>query len=130
VAISAIELSTDNTTWTPTSGTTSWSGSVLLEAGTNHIYARAIDTSGNVRTAVVTVIADHWDQGVSPVSPAVPTVPILIGMSPVVALAAIHAFLWNRTRTPRKRRTKQMAVVGRFKPRDPWLFAANGVIRR
>src|SRR3989441_1013425 len=130
VAISAIELSTDNTTWTPTSGTTSWSGSVLLGAGTNHIYARAIDTSGNVRTAVVTVIADHSDQGVSPVSPAVPTVPILIGMSPVVALAAIHAFLWNRTRTPRKRRKKQTAVVGRFKPRDPWLFAANGVIRR
>ena len=130
VAISAIELSTDNTTWTPTSGTTSWSGSVLLEAGTNHIYARAIDTSGNVRTAVVTVIADHSDQGVSPVSPAVPTVPILIGMSPVVALAAIHAFLWNRTRTPRKRRKKQTAVVCRFKPRDPWLFAANGVIRR
>src|SRR3989449_223131 len=112
VAISAIELSTDNTTWTPTSGTTSWSGSVLLEAGTNHIYARAIDTSGNVRTAVVTVIADHSDQVVSPVSPAVPTVPIFIGMSPVVPLAAIHAFLWNRTRTPRKRRKKQQADVG------------------
>src|SRR3989442_15150371 len=62
VAVSTIQLSTDNTTWTPTSGTTSWSGSVLLKEGMNHIYARAIDTSGNVWTAVITVIADRSDQ--------------------------------------------------------------------
>src|SRR2546425_647484 len=130
VAISAIELSTDNATWTPTSGTTSWSGSVLLEAGTNHIYARAIDTSGNVRTAVITVIADNPNQGVPPAPLADPTVPILIGMSPVVALAAIHAFLWNRTRTPPKKVKKRTAVVGRPEQRDRWLLAANGIFKR
>src|SRR5437899_730740 len=73
VAISTIELSTDNTTWTPTSGTNSWSGSVLLKAGTNHIYARAIDTSGNVRTAVITVIAEQ-SPSLSPASLADPPV--------------------------------------------------------
>ena len=103
VAISAIELSTDNMTWTPTSGMTSWSGSVLLNAGMNHIYARAIDTSGNVKTTMITVIADQSSQGVQTATLADPTLPVVISMSPVVALAAVHAFLWNRTRTPRKK---------------------------
>src|SRR2546422_452524 len=130
VAVSTIQLSTDNTTWTPTSGTTSWSGSVLLKEGMNHIYARAIDTSGNVWTAVITVIANHAEPGVVPESLADPTVPILIAMSPVVALAAIHASLRNRTKTPRSRGKKQTTVVGQSKPRDPWLFAANGLLKR
>src|SRR3989449_17625 len=112
VEVSAIELSTDNTTWTPTSGTTSWSGSVLLNEGMNHIYARAIDTSGNAWTAVITVIANHANPGVTTASLADPTVPILIAISPVVALAAIHASLRNRTKTPRKQGKKQTAVVG------------------
>ena len=130
VAVSAIELSTDNTTWTPTSGTTSWSGSVLLKAGTNHIYARAIDTSGNVRTAVIIVIAEQ-SQGLSPASLADPTFPALIGMSPVVALAAIHAFLWNRSRTPRKKAKKASGSRGstrrRTKSSGP---AAKGTLKR
>jgi len=130
VAISTIELSTDNTTWTPTSGTTSWSGSVLLKAGTNHIYARAIDTSGNVRTAVITVIAEQ-SQSLSPASLADPTFPALIGMSPVVALAAIHAFLWNRSRTPRKKAKKSSGSRGstrrRTKSSGP---AAKGTLKR
>jgi len=130
VAVSTIQLSTDNTTWTPTSGTTSWSGSVLLKEGMNHIYARAIDTSGNVWTAVITVIANHAEPGVVPESLADPTVPILIAMSPVVALAAIHASLRKRTKTPRSRGKKQTTVVGQSKPRDPWLFAANGLLKR
>src|SRR2546428_5543683 len=130
VAISAIELSTDNATWTPTSGTTSWSGSVLLEAGTNHIYARAIDTSGNVRTAVIIVIAEQ-SQGLSPASLADPTFPALIGMSPVIALAAIHAFLWNRSRTPRKKAKQASGSRGstrrRTKSSGP---AAKGTLKR
>src|SRR2546427_340716 len=117
VEVSAIELSTDNTTWTPTSGTTSWSGSVLLNEGMNHIYARAIDTSGNAWTAAITVIANHANPGVTTASLADPTVPILIAISPVVALAAIHASLRNRTKTPRKQGKKQTAFVGQSKKR-------------
>ena len=117
VEVSTIQLSTDNTTWTPTSGTTSWSGSVLLNEGMNHIYARAIDTSGNAWTAVITVIANHAEPGVTTASLADPTVPILIAISPVVALAAIHASLRNRTKTPRKQGKKQTPVVGQSKKR-------------
>jgi len=129
VALSTIQLSTDNATWTATFGTTSWSGSVLLNAGMNHIYARAIDTSGNVRTAVITVIADHSAQGV-PSALADPTVPILLGMSPVVALAAIHAFLWNRTRTRGHGPKKETEIVRRLEKGDRWLLAGRGILKR
>src|SRR6266571_3840960 len=113
VAISTMELSTDNMTWTATSGTTSWSGTVRLKEGMNNIYARAIDTSGNVMTAVITVIADHSGQGVPSSFGPDPTLPILLGMSPVVALAAIHAFLWNRSRTPGSGVKKKAEIVRR-----------------
>src|SRR5207245_10701286 len=43
VGIATIELSTDNTTWTPTTGTTSWSGAVPLTAARNKRQARAAD---------------------------------------------------------------------------------------
>src|SRR2546426_6494162 len=39
VAVQTVELSTDGTTWIAASGTTTWSGSVTLHAGTNVIYA-------------------------------------------------------------------------------------------
>ncbi|TLZ60410.1 MAG: hypothetical protein E6K13_08345 [Methanobacteriota archaeon] len=55
VAVQKVELSTDGTTWTVAAGTTSWSGTVTLHAGSNVIYARATDTSGNVATAQITV---------------------------------------------------------------------------
>ena len=105
-------------------------GSVLLKAGMNHIYARAIDTSGNVRTAVITVIAEQ-SQSLSPASLADPTFPALIGMSPVVALAAIHAFLWNRSRTPRKK--AKQASGSRGSTRRPTKSsgpAAKGTLKR
>jgi len=129
VALSTIQLSTDNATWTATFGTTSWSGSVLLKAGMNHIYARAIDTSGNVRTAVITVIADHSDQGVPSALPD-PTVPILLGMSLVVALAGIHAFLWNRTRSRGHGPKKETEIVPGREKADRWLLAGRGILKR
>jgi len=129
VAISTIELSTDNATWTPTSGTTSWSGSVLLKQGTNRIYARAIDTSGNVETAVITVIGDHSGQGVPPALPD-PTVPILIGMSPVAVLAAVHAFLSNQTRTRGHGPKKKLEILRPREKGDRWLHVSGGIVKR
>jgi len=129
VAISTIELSTDNATWTPTSGTTSWSGSVLLKQGTNRIYARAIDTSGNVETAVITVIGDHAGQGV-PLALPDPTVPILIGMSPVAVLAAVHAFLSNQTRTRGHGPKKKLEILRPREKGDRWLHVSGGIVKR
>src|SRR2546425_186865 len=129
VAISTIELSTDNATWTPTSGTTSWSGSVLLKQGTNRIYARAIDTSGNVETAVITVIGDHSGQGVPPALPD-PTVPILIGMSPVAVLAAVHAFLSNQTRARGHGPKKKLEILRPREKGDRWLHVSGGIVKR
>jgi acid phosphatase len=130
VAIATIELSTDNATWTPTTGTTSWSGTVSLKAGTNHIYARAIDTSGNKHVVVITVIADQTDRGPGLVPSVDPTIPVLLVLSSVLALAGIHAFLWNRSRTPRQRQKKETGTVGRPEKWDRWLLAATGIFRR
>src|SRR2546425_436196 len=58
VAVQTVELSTDGTTWIAASGTTTWSGSVTLHAGTNVIYARATDTSGNRATVHIIVTVE------------------------------------------------------------------------
>ncbi|HVG36787.1 MAG TPA: alkaline phosphatase family protein, partial [Thermoplasmata archaeon] len=114
VGIATIELSTDNATWTPTIGTTSWSGVVSLKAGTNKIYARATDTSGNNHVAVITVIAGNPDQGPGFVPGAIdPTLPVLLVFAGIAALVGTHAFLWNRSRTSRPARKKQSATVRR-----------------
>ncbi len=114
VGIATIELSTDNTTWTPTIGTTSWSGVVSLKAGTNKIYARATDTSGNKHVTVVTVIGGNPDQGPGVVPGAIdPTLPVLLVFAGIGALVGSHAFLWNRSRTSRRARKKQPAPVRR-----------------
>src|SRR3989441_304351 len=114
VGIAMIELSTDNTTWTPTTGTTSWSGVVTLKAGTNQIYARATYTSGNKHVTVITVIATNPDQGPG-VGPGVidPTLPVLIVFAGISALIGTHAFLWNRSRTSRPAQKKHSASVRR-----------------
>src|SRR3989454_764521 len=114
VGIAMIELSTDNTTWTPTTGTTSWSGVVTLIAGTNQIYARATDTSGNKHVTVITVIATNPDQGPG-VGPGMidPTLPVLIVFAGISALIGTHAFLWNRSRTSRPAQKKHSASVRR-----------------
>ncbi len=112
VGIATIELSTDNTTWTPTIGTTSWSGVVSLKAGTNQIYARATDTSGNKHVTVVTVIAGNPDQGPGLTPGEIdPTLPVLLVFAGIGALVGSHAFLWNRSRTSRPARKKQPAPV-------------------
>jgi len=131
VGIATIELSTDNTTWTPTTGTTSWSGVVPLKAGTNKIYARATDTSGNKHVTVVTVIAGNPDQGTGVVPGAIdPTLPVLLVLSGIAALVGTHAFVWNRSRTPRPARKKQSATVRRPEDRRRWFVGAKAIFRR
>src|SRR3989441_990945 len=119
VGIATIELSTDNTTWTATVGTTSWSGVVSLKAGTNKIYARATDTSGNKHVTVVTVIAGNPDPGPGLTPGGIdPTLPVLLVFAGIGALVGTHAFLWNRSRTSRPARKKQPAPVRRPEKAD------------
>ena len=54
-AIAKVELSTDGVNWHGTTGTTSWSGTLMLDGGENTITARATDTFGNTATAWVAV---------------------------------------------------------------------------
>jgi len=54
-ALQKVELSTDEVSWTLADGTTAWSGTLALEEGGNIIYVRAVDTSGNIATASISV---------------------------------------------------------------------------
>lgn len=54
VGLDRVEVSLDAQHWKRASGTESWFAIVSLEPGSNRIYARAFDTSGNVATATVT----------------------------------------------------------------------------
>ncbi len=58
VGVQTVEISTDGANWTLATGTASWSGQLTLREGTNTIYARATDTSGNTATMNVTVSVD------------------------------------------------------------------------
>ncbi|MFQ5919541.1 MAG: kelch repeat-containing protein [Thermoplasmata archaeon] len=54
-AVDKVEISTDQATWIPVEGTTSWSGALTLADGPNTIYARSTDVAGNVGTTSVPV---------------------------------------------------------------------------
>ena len=56
VAVARVEVSVDGATWVQATGTTAWSAPLALTEGTNTIYARATDTSGNANTTSITVI--------------------------------------------------------------------------
>jgi PKD repeat protein len=128
--VTRVELSTDNRSWVPTTGTTFWTGTVSLRAGPNKIYARATDVSGNKHVAVVTVIAGRVQGPPAFPAGADPTVPVLAAISAITVLVGVHAFLWDRSRTPRKGRPKKPAVVGQPPIRDRWLLAAKGLLKR
>jgi len=68
-----VELSSDNAIWFLCTGTTSWSGSLLLREGRNTVIARATDTSGNTNVTAILVtifIPDLLPPTVSIASPA------------------------------------------------------------
>jgi len=96
LAIQIVELSTDGATWNTAFGTTTWSGSATLHAGTNVIYARATDASGNRATVQITVTLEGLGlAGVDSVILA--TIVVAIGaVSVAVALIA-----WKRRKAGR-----------------------------
>ena len=55
VGVQQVEVSVNNGTWTPATGTTSWSASCTLQTGSNLILARATDPAGNVGIGGVNV---------------------------------------------------------------------------
>ena len=59
VGLSKVEVKVgESGSWQTASGTTSWTASVTLASGSNTIYARATDTSGNPKETSVTVTYD------------------------------------------------------------------------
>lgn len=62
IGVQKVEISKDGTNWLVCNGTNSWSCSIVLENGTNTIYARATDTSGNTNTIWITVTVQPVDE--------------------------------------------------------------------
>src|SRR3989475_327574 len=93
VAVQTVELSTDGTTWIAASGTTTWSGSVTLHAGTNVIYARATDTSGNRATVHIIVTVQNAGPGSSGLDPVI-LATILVAIGAVGFAAGL--IVWKR----------------------------------
>jgi hypothetical protein len=94
VAAAKVEVSTDGATWTTASGTTAWSADVTLRVGSNTIYARATDASGNQATTRITVVVTPPTTGVSGLP-----LPFVEGFGiVVVVLIAATAFLVSRRR--------------------------------
>jgi hypothetical protein len=61
VGLIKVEVKVGSGDWQIASGTTSWTESVTLASGSNTIYARATDTSGNTKETSVTVTYDPPD---------------------------------------------------------------------
>lgn len=55
IALSKVEVKVGTGSWQLASGTTSWSKQITLSSGSNTIYARATDTSGNIAQTSATV---------------------------------------------------------------------------
>lgn len=55
ISLSNIEVKVGSGSWQSASGTTSWSKSIILNSGSNTIYARATDTSGNTQETSMVV---------------------------------------------------------------------------
>src|SRR5256712_86393 len=98
VAVQTVELSTDGTTWIAASGTTTWSGSVTLHAGTNVIYARATDTSGNRATVHIIVTVENAGPGSSGLDPVI-LATILVAIGAVGFAAGL--IVWKRRKPGR-----------------------------
>src|SRR5438552_13217217 len=127
--VAIVELRTDNATAIPTAGTTQWSGTIPLKAGTNQIYVRATDTSGNENVVEITVIAEQRPAGLAGIVD--PMIPVLLVFASVGALVGAHAFVAGRSRTRRAGpKKKETVVVQPPKSRDPSIPAGKGLVKR
>ena len=90
VAVQKVELGADGMNWVLASGTTSWSATLALHEGTNTIYVRVTDTSGNTATATVTFTVETPTAGAD-VSPLLLA---LAGVS-LVAAATVGFLVWK-----------------------------------
>lgn len=89
VALQSVELSTDGTTWWPTTGQSSWSATVRIPLGSHNIYARATDTAGNRETDMITVVVGEEPSPPSKTPTAIPPeTPFALG-SLLIAAAAV-----------------------------------------
>ena len=93
VAVQLVELSTDGIAWKMASGTTSWSRNVTLQVGTNTIYARATDSSGNRATVRISVTIQATGPGPQGLSSD-----LLVFIVLIVAIAAIAVIILLRRR--------------------------------
>ncbi len=93
VAIWKVELSTDGSTWAIATGTTSWTGSVTLQEGSNTIYAKATDMSGNeATTSVIVIVSLPSPDGGTPIDPGLF---ILAAIIAIVLVLVLIFFLWK-----------------------------------
>ena len=88
IGLSKVEVKVGSGSWQIASGTTSWSKSVTLASGSNTIYAKATDTSGNTKETSVTVTYDPsgctppdiaWNVAISTTNQLEP---VVVGMDP------------------------------------------------
>jgi hypothetical protein len=55
VAVVLVEVSNDNTIWTPAIGLTNWNATMIVQTGPNTLYARASDQATNSKTVMVNI---------------------------------------------------------------------------
>jgi hypothetical protein len=117
--VQKVELSTDNVTWARADGTTSWSGTVTLQPGTNTVYVRATDAVGNVRTIRITVLGSP---GLSPTSPPWSQSPLALASAAQIGLIALIPLAAAAVGVPlvvRARRRNERAKGARGEPATP-----------
>ncbi len=95
VAVQRVEISLNGVDWIVASGTTTWSADISLAGDTSIIYARAVDTSGNVGATSIQVTVD-----ISPYPDQMQNWPLVVGVSAGVAGAGatVALLVWRRLR--------------------------------
>jgi hypothetical protein len=66
VAVVLVEVSNDNTIWTPAIGLNNWNATLIVQTGSNTLYARAKDAAANSRTVMVNITVESADEDTEP----------------------------------------------------------------